>query len=84
MVETVGDRTDLVVVGHSFGGFTAPLVADRLPVDVLVLVAGMIPSPGEAPGDWWESTGYAKAVQVQAVRDGGKTRNSDPLRQLLS
>ena len=60
VVEAVGDRKDLVVVGQSFGAFTAPLVADRLPVDVLVLVAGMIPSPGEPPGDWWENTGYAK------------------------
>jgi pimeloyl-ACP methyl ester carboxylesterase len=68
----------VVVVGHSFGGFTAPLVADRLPVDVLVLVAGMIPSPGEAPGDWWENTGYEAAVREQAARDGGKTGNEDP------
>ena len=30
VVEAVGDRKDLVVVGHSFGAFTAPLVADRL------------------------------------------------------
>src|SRR5438094_5668380 len=26
VVEAVGDRRDLVVVGHSLGGFTAPLV----------------------------------------------------------
>jgi pimeloyl-ACP methyl ester carboxylesterase len=78
VVAAVGDRRDLVVVGHSFGGFTAPLVADRLPVDVLVLVAGMIPSPGEAPGDWWENTGYEAAVREQAARDGGKTGNEDP------
>ena len=31
VVEAVGEPQDLVVVGHSFGGFTAPLVADRLP-----------------------------------------------------
>jgi len=49
VVEAVGDKQNLVVVGHSFGAFTAPLVADRLPVDVLVLLAGMIPSPGESP-----------------------------------
>jgi len=78
VVEAVGDRKDLVVVGQSFGGFTAPLVADRLPVDVLVLVAGMIPSPGEAPRDWWANTGYRNAVQEQAARDGGKTGNDDP------
>ena len=78
VVEAVGGRKDLVVVGQSFGAFTAPLVADRLPVDVLVLVAGMIPSPGEPPGDWWENTGYGSAVREQAERDGGLTGNEDP------
>lgn len=78
VVRAIGDRQDLVVVGQSFGAFTAPLVADRLPTDVLVLVAGMIPSPGEPPGDWWENTGYAGAVQEQAARDGGKTGSEDP------
>jgi pimeloyl-ACP methyl ester carboxylesterase len=78
VVEAVGDRKDLVVVGQSFGGFTAPLVADRLPVDVLVLVAGMIPSPGEPPEDWWANTGYRAAVNEQAARDGGLTGNEDP------
>jgi pimeloyl-ACP methyl ester carboxylesterase len=78
VVEAVGDRRNLVVVGHSFGGFTAPLVAARLPVEVLVLVAGMIPSPGETPGDWWEHTGYGGAVREQAARDGGRTGNEDP------
>ncbi|WP_199423351.1 alpha/beta fold hydrolase [Actinotalea solisilvae] len=53
------DRTGLVVVGQSLGGFVAPLVCDRLPVEVLVLVAPMIPAPGEAPADHWERTGYA-------------------------
>ena len=78
VVEAVGDRRDLVVAGQSFGGFTAPLVADRLPVDVLVLVAGMIPSPAEPPGDWWANTGYRQAVEEQAARDGGLTGNDDP------
>ena len=47
VVDAIGDGHDLVVVGQSYGGFTAPLVADRLQVDALVLVAGMIPAPGE-------------------------------------
>jgi hypothetical protein len=53
-----GDWTDLVVVAQSFGGFTAPLVCDRVPVDLLVLVAPMIPAPGEAPADYWSATRY--------------------------
>lgn len=78
VVRAVGDRQELVVVGHSYGCFTAPLVADRLPVGVLVLVAGMIPVPGESPADWWTNTGYGEAVRKQAELDGGRTGNSDP------
>jgi pimeloyl-ACP methyl ester carboxylesterase len=78
VVQAIGDRRDLVVVGQSFGGFTAPLVANRLPVQVLVLVAGMIPAPGEPPEEWWDNTGYAEAVREQAARDGGLTGNADP------
>jgi pimeloyl-ACP methyl ester carboxylesterase len=55
VVDAIGDGHDLVVVAQSYGGFTAPLVADRLQVDALVLVAGMIPAPGEAPADWWDN-----------------------------
>jgi pimeloyl-ACP methyl ester carboxylesterase len=58
VVRAVGDRSDLVVVGHSLGGFTAPLVCARLPVELLVLVAAMIPSPGELFADWWTNAGY--------------------------
>jgi pimeloyl-ACP methyl ester carboxylesterase len=78
VVDAIGDRRDLVVVGQSYGGFTAPLVADRLPVDVLVLVAGMIPAPGEKPADWWQHTGYRQAVEEQAQIDGGLTGSDDP------
>jgi pimeloyl-ACP methyl ester carboxylesterase len=46
VVQAVGGRRGVVVVGHSLGGFTAPLVCVRIPVDLLVLVAGMIPAPG--------------------------------------
>jgi pimeloyl-ACP methyl ester carboxylesterase len=78
VVEAIGDRRDLVVVGQSYGGFTAPLVADRRAVDALVFVAAMIPAPGEKPADWWTNTGYRQAVDEQARRDGGLTGNDDP------
>jgi len=58
VVDAVGTRTDLVVVAQSLGGFTAPLVCDRLAVRLLVLVAPMIPAPGEAPADYWTNTRY--------------------------
>ncbi len=78
VAEAVGDRRDLVVVGHSFGGFTAPLVAERLSADQLVLVTAMIPKPGEPPADWWANTGYRQAADKQAALDGGLTGNDDP------
>jgi pimeloyl-ACP methyl ester carboxylesterase len=58
VVEAIGNRRKLVVVAQSFGAFTAPLVCERVPVDLLVLVAGLVPAPGEPPRDWWASTGY--------------------------
>lgn len=78
VVTAVAGRRDLVVVAQSFGGFTAPLVAVRLPVDALVFVAAMVPAPGESPGEWWDKTGYRKAVEEQAARDGGVTGSEDP------
>ena len=66
VVDAVGDRSDLVVVGHSYGAFTAPLIADKLPVRLLVLLTPMIPKPGEKPGDWWANTGYRSAEGLSA------------------
>ncbi|MGJ6965174.1 alpha/beta hydrolase [Streptosporangium sp. G11] len=70
VVDAVGDRTGLVVVAHSFGGFTAPLVCRRVPVELLVLVTAMIPAPGEPPGDWWANTGWERARRERDEHDG--------------
>jgi pimeloyl-ACP methyl ester carboxylesterase len=56
---------DVIVVGQSLGGFTAPLVCGLVPASLLVLVAPMIPIPGEAPMDYWADTGYADAERIQ-------------------
>jgi pimeloyl-ACP methyl ester carboxylesterase len=61
VVDAIGDRTDLVVVAQSLGGFTAPLVCSRKPADLMVLVAGMIPAPGESANDYLANTQYAGA-----------------------
>ena len=58
VVDAIGDRDDVVLVAQSMAGFIAPLVADRIPVRMIVLVAAMVPRPGEAPGDWWANTGH--------------------------
>lgn len=60
---------DLVVVGQSLGGFTAPVVAERLGADRLVFVAAMIPAPGETPGDWWATSGFLEVWGDQEMDD---------------
>lgn len=66
-VEAIGDRTDLVVVAHSLGGFIAPLVCERLPVRLLVLLAAMIPAPGESVEQWWSNTAHEQAQRDAEV-----------------
>lgn len=70
VLAAISDRRNLILVAHSLGGFTAPLVCDRVPVDLLVLASAMIPLPGEAPGDWWANTGYEAARREHDARDG--------------
>ncbi len=69
VVRAIGERTDLVVVAQSLGGFTAPLVCARRPAQLMVLVAGMIPAPGEAGDDYWTNTRYAEARRDVVARD---------------
>jgi pimeloyl-ACP methyl ester carboxylesterase len=59
-----------VLVAQSLGGFSAPLVCARLPVDRLVLVNAMVPAPGESAGEWWENTGQPQARADHAARLG--------------
>jgi pimeloyl-ACP methyl ester carboxylesterase len=58
VVDAVGHRTDLIVVAQSLAGFIAPLLCGRLPVRLIVMLAAMVPAPGETGGDWWANTGH--------------------------
>jgi pimeloyl-ACP methyl ester carboxylesterase len=58
VVSAVPGTEEVVVAAHSLGGFTAAMVCDRLPVHELVLVAAMVPAPGERVNEWWANTGY--------------------------
>ena len=49
---------ELVVVGHSAGGYVAPIVAERAQADRLILVAAMIPQPGMTGDEAWEAAGW--------------------------
>jgi pimeloyl-ACP methyl ester carboxylesterase len=74
VVDVIDDRGNLVLVAQSFGGFTAPLVCERVPVDLMVLVAGMIPAPGEAANDYWANTGWQPAKLARVEQPEGMSR----------
>jgi hypothetical protein len=70
VVAAIANRQDLILVAQSMAGFTAPIVCSRLPVDLLILVAAMVPLPNGSPGDWWENTGYTDARRESDARLG--------------
>jgi pimeloyl-ACP methyl ester carboxylesterase len=82
VMNAIGDRVDVVIVAQSLGGFTAPLVAAKVPVHALVLVNAMIPLPGETPGAWWDNTGSLHAREV-AAQQGGYGTEFDPATYFL-
>lgn len=59
-----------VVVGHSLGAFAATIAAARLPGAKLILLAPMIPAPGESAGEWGENSGQAEAIADLTERFG--------------
>lgn len=85
VVAAIGARDDVVLVAQSLGGLTAPLVADRVPsVRLIVLVAAMVPKPGERGAEWWENTGSSQARREQADRDGRDIDGEfDPVAEFL-
>ncbi len=84
VVDAIGDRNQLVVVAQSLGGFTAPLVCARVPVELLILVAAMVPLPGELPGEWWTNTGWEQVRREQAERgDDSPTAEFDVMAEFF-
>src|SRR3982750_4537416 len=70
VADAAAGRGEVVVVAQSMAGFSAPLVAGRLPVTELICVNAMIPAPGETPGDWWANTGQEEARRAKDERAG--------------
>jgi pimeloyl-ACP methyl ester carboxylesterase len=64
VVAAVSDHRDVVLVGQSLGAFTVPVVAERVPVELIVLLNPMVPVPGETPGEWWDATGQPQALEL--------------------
>jgi pimeloyl-ACP methyl ester carboxylesterase len=63
-------RGPVTLVAASMGGFTAPLLAGRLPVERIVLLNAMIPAPGETGGTWWDNVGQRAARRAADLRAG--------------
>jgi pimeloyl-ACP methyl ester carboxylesterase len=51
VLDRVAGERDVVVVGHSLGGLTIPLVAARRPVRALVFLCALMPVPGLTVGE---------------------------------
>lgn len=70
----------VVLVGQSFGGFSASAAALREPVDTLVLLNAMIPRPGESGSAWWSAVGVAQARrEAEAAAGRDPQAGFDPL-----
>jgi pimeloyl-ACP methyl ester carboxylesterase len=76
VVRAIDERSHVILVVQSLGGFTAPLVCARADVRMLVFVNAMIPMPGETAGGWWENTG-APAARAAAAKTGGYSAEFD-------
>jgi pimeloyl-ACP methyl ester carboxylesterase len=70
IVAAAGDVDAIVLVAQSMGAFSAPIAAERLDVARMILVAPMIPAPGDTPGSWWSSTGQDVAAREAAIAEG--------------
>jgi pimeloyl-ACP methyl ester carboxylesterase len=77
VVEAIGERRDLVLVAQSLAGFSAPLVCEQVPVDLLVLLNAMIPKPGETGNDWGSNTKRKEAERAYFAEVGLPPETAD-------
>jgi pimeloyl-ACP methyl ester carboxylesterase len=72
-----------VVIAQSLGAFVAPLVAERIRLGLIILVAPMIPAPAETAGEWWANTGQEEAARAFAVSEGRDPDAAFDLREVF-
>jgi pimeloyl-ACP methyl ester carboxylesterase len=70
IVDAIDGRTGVILVAQSLAGFSAPLVCERVAVELMVLVNAMIPQPGETGADWWSNTGQPEAMHAHLTAIG--------------
>ncbi len=69
-VDATPREDGVVVVAQSLGAFAGPIAAERLGAAALILIAPMIPAPGETAGEWWQDTGHEEAIADLRSRYG--------------
>ena len=75
----MGDADDVVVVGHSLGAATIPLVASLRPVRHLVFLCGLVPEPGRSVTDrYGEDVFVPGFVGNTGTREDGASFWPDP------
>lgn len=72
-----GHPTQLILVAQSLAGFSAPIVAERRKVDLIVLLNAMIPMPGETGEAWWSNTGQMEASKAHFEEIGVPPSSDD-------
>ena len=77
IVAAIGDRTEVILVAQSLAGFSTPLVCDRVPVELLVLVNAMIPKPNETGADWWSNTDQGTAMRDHLTAIGLSPKDAE-------
>ena len=65
VIDALGDADDVVLVGHSLGGITVPVVADRRPVRRLVFLCALVPRPGKTMDEVLISAGDVLSPEFQ-------------------
>lgn len=83
-VEAVASRSGVILVAQSMAAYSAPIVATKIPVELIVLVAPMVPAPAETPGQWWANTGQPDAARRRTIEEGrDPNRSFDPIETFL-
>jgi alpha/beta hydrolase family protein len=70
VIGALPEGREIIVAAHSLGAFAGPLVAARTNASRLILVAPMIPAPGESAGEWWSNTHHAAVIPEMLERHG--------------
>ncbi|EHB45707.1 alpha/beta hydrolase [Mycolicibacterium rhodesiae JS60] len=85
-VTALDGADDLVVVGHSLGGLTIPLVAQRRPVRRLIYLAALVPEVGSSFVDQQRRDGMLNPAYLDGltvVGDVTELTDMDVVRELL-